>query len=139
MASRVASDVPFCPVRYREPRHVPHDEAVRVLEAAIRGANPDGEANSVLVGLALTCDDRTFVEQWCMRVGRESPDLWLRGLASLCVGSHLARRFGFVSPEAVTFVRELAGDSQVREVNSQVESALADLDAFYPGNRSAST
>jgi hypothetical protein len=56
--------------------------------------------------------------------------MWLRGLASLCIGSHLARRFGAVSPEAAELVRELAVDSELRAVNPQVLEALEDLDLF---------
>lgn len=56
--------------------------------------------------------------------------MWLRGLASLCVGSHLARRFRTVSPEAASLVRELAVDDELRAVNPQVLDALEDLDLF---------
>jgi hypothetical protein len=85
----------WCPqVRYEEPPHIAHDEADQVLRAALRGETTQPDVNSVLVGLALDDDDRAFVERWCVRIARRAPDLWLRGLASLCIGRRAAIRRG---------------------------------------------
>ncbi len=122
--------------RYEDPPLVSQEYARRVLGQAIEGVNPNGIANSVLVGLAMKSHDREFVEAWCLRIGREAPDLWLRGLAAHCVGCLLAMRFGYVSPKAVLFVRELAAGQDVRNVNEQAVEALHDLELFYPASRS---
>ena len=87
----------------------------------------------MLIGLALFDDDREYLERWCIRVGREAPDLWLRGSAALCVGTHIARRFGTVSDEAAQLVRDLAEDDAVRNANPQVIDALDDLEIFAFG------
>jgi hypothetical protein len=117
-------------VRYEDPPNPDHDEANRVLLAALEGRETDPDANSVLVGLALYEDDLEFVEHWCVRVAREAPDRWLRGLASLCIGSHLARRFRAVSPEAAALVQQLATDEEMRAIYPQVVDAAEDLAMF---------
>jgi hypothetical protein len=126
-------------VRYEEPPHLDHTAASLILEAALQGEMPqepkEQEPNSVLVGLALFDDDAGFVEAWCLRVGREAPDLWLRGTAALCIGTHLARRFGRASPDAEQLVRDLAENDAVRCVNPQVGDALEDLEHFQTKRR----
>jgi hypothetical protein len=116
-------------VRYEQPPLLPHDEASRVLAAALRGGGAAGpDAASVLVGLALSDDDRAFVEAWCVRLAREAPDLELRAVACLCIGTHLARRFGEVSDEALAVVHEraAAGDSQALDAAEDLEIFLRD-------------
>jgi hypothetical protein len=120
----------FFGVVFEQPPHVDHKLASRILRAALAGEVTDPPANEVLVGLAMFDSDRGFVEDWCVRIGRSAPDLWLRGLASLCVASHLARRFGVVSEEAVSLVRELAVNNEMRAINPQVLDALDDLEQF---------
>jgi hypothetical protein len=77
-------------VRYEEPPYLSRDEADRVLSSALDGQATSPDANSVLVGLAMFDADRAFVESWCIRIADLAPDLWLRGLACLCIGTHLA-------------------------------------------------
>lgn len=111
---------------YENPPLVPHGLADEVLTAALEGRDQALEPNSVLVGLALFDDDRVFVERWCNRVAHESADLWLVATASLCLG-HLARRFGYLEPQSVVLVRQLA---QRTDLDGRVFSALDDV-AFF--------
>ena len=119
-------------VKYEDPPLLHHDEADKVLEAAIRVESTSPYDNSVLVGLALYDDDRAYVENWCVRVAEQADDRWLRGLACLCIGSHLARRFGVVSERAAAVVRTMADDPALVAVNGQVLDALEDLEIFVP-------
>jgi len=104
-------------MRYEDPRLVSHADADAVLSAALRGVSTDLDANEVLVGLALYDDDRLDVERWCVRNAEAAPDQWLRGLACLCIGSHLARRFCVVGDDAAALVRAMANDSAMAAVN----------------------
>ena len=56
-------------LRYDDPARRSHAEATEVLEAALAGAEPAEDPNAVLIGLALHDDDRSFVEEWCRRIG----------------------------------------------------------------------
>ena len=115
---------------YRDPPLVSHAHADAVLSAALRGETTDPNANSVLVGLALYGDDRLYVENWCIRIAETAPDQWLRGLACLCIGSHLARRFRVVGDRAAALVRAMASDPAMVAINGQVLDALDDLNLF---------
>jgi hypothetical protein len=117
-------------MKYEDPPLLTHDEVDKVLSAALRGERTKPEANAVLVGLALYDGDRVFVEEWCVRVAEDAPDQWLRGLACLCIGSHLARRFRVVSPRAAALVRAMAEDPAMVATNGQVLHAREDLDLF---------
>jgi hypothetical protein len=117
-------------MNYEDPPLPSHHEADELLSAALRGEHTEPDANSVLVGLALYDGDRAFVEDWCVRLAEGAPDQWLRGLACLCIGSHLARRFGVVSDRAASLVRTMAEDSAVVAANAQVLDARDDLDLF---------
>lgn len=115
---------------YEDPPLLSHAKADAVLSAALRGESADLDPNSVLVGLALYDDDRLYIENWCVRIADAAPDQWLRGLACLCIGSHLARRFRVVGEHAAALVRDMANDSAMVAVNGQVLDALNDLDLF---------
>ncbi len=116
-------------VRYERLPQLSHDEAEPLLAAALRGEPTDPDASSVLLGLAFHDDDRGFVEEWCVRLGRGAPDLWLRGSAALGVG-YLAYRFDEVGDAAAALVRDLAEDESVLAVNGQPLDAANDLDTF---------
>ncbi len=117
-------------MRYEEPPLLGHDVAETALAAALRGEGGEPDAGSVLVGLAMFDEDRAFVERWCVRIASEAPDRRLRGLAVLCIGTHLARRFGEVGGDAVAVVRELAADPEMRKADGRVSDAAEDLDRF---------
>ena len=117
-------------MKYEDPPLLRHAEADEVLRAALRAVNTSPYENSVLVGLALYDDDRAYVEDWCVRLAEQAEDLWLRGLACLCIGSHLARRFHVVGDRAAALVRAMADDPAMVAVNGQVLDARDDLDLF---------
>ncbi len=121
-------------MKYEDPPLLCHAEADEVLRAALRAVNTSPYENSVLVGLALYDDDRAYVEDWCVRVAEQAEDLWLRGLACLCIGSHLARRFRVVSDRAAALVRAMADDPAMVAVNGQILDARDDLDLFVPSS-----
>jgi hypothetical protein len=116
-------------VRYEQPPHLHPDEAQPILAGAL-GATDTDEASAVLIGLALFDDDRTFVEEWCVRLGREASDPGLRGSAALAAG-HLARRFHALQPETCEMVEEVAADP---EVDGRKYDALDDLRQFLGGH-----
>ncbi|TYC09112.1 hypothetical protein FXF65_36190 [Actinomadura syzygii] len=92
------------------------------------------EAADWLVGLALRCDDREYVERWCLRIGNGLPPGHpLLGLSALCVG-HLSRRFGVVSDEARTLVEELAARCQrdPSDVDGNAISGVEDVRCYAP-------
>ena len=117
-------------MRYEDPPLPSHAEADNVLAAALQGKPTTPSPNEMLVGLALHDADREYVEEWCVRIAERAPDQLLRGLACLCIGSHLARRFGAVGVEAAKLVRALADDAEMVAVNGQVLDARDDLDQF---------
>ncbi|TYK44656.1 hypothetical protein FXF68_34130 [Actinomadura decatromicini] len=92
------------------------------------------EAADWLVGLALRCDDRGYVERWCLRIGNGLPPGHpLLGLSALCVG-HLSRRFGVVSDEARALVEELAArcERDPSDVDGNALSGLEDVHSYAP-------
>jgi hypothetical protein len=111
---------------YESPSPVSRGLAEEALTAALAGREHTAEPNVVLVGLALYDSDRAFVEQWCLRVARESLDLGLVATASLCLG-HLARRFGRLEVESVSLVRQLALRP---DLDSRAADALDDVTFF---------
>src|SRR4051794_17928122 len=95
---------------FRNPPPRPHPEVVAVLERALRDPSDESwsDAADALVGSALDDDDRDFVEHWCMQVGTRAPSgCFLLGLAALCLG-HTARRFGYLTDDAIALARSLA-------------------------------
>lgn len=77
---------------FENPPPLPHEVVAETLERALGDRSHEGEAAGVLVGIALSGDDREFVERWCVEVGtRAVPGSPLPGLAGLCLG-HTARR-----------------------------------------------
>jgi hypothetical protein len=112
-------------MRYEEPPHLTPEQAGPILMAALSATETD-EASTVLIGLALFDDDRSFVEQWCVRLGREARDPWLRGSAALAA-AHLARRFQTLDAEARQMVEDVVADP---EVDGRKYDALADIRQF---------
>lgn len=112
-------------MRYEEPPHLSPEQAGPILTAALRATETD-EASAVLIGLALFHDDRSFVERWCVRLGREARDPWLRGSAALAA-AHLARRFQMLDAEVRQMVEAVAADP---EVDGRKYDALDDIRRF---------
>jgi hypothetical protein len=124
-----------------------HAEADRVLAEVLSRAEMrratlgplvevelEAEAADWLVSLALRCDDREYVEAWCLRLGRGLPSGHpMLGLSALCVG-HLSRRFGRLSGEARVLVEELAERCRRNpaDVDGNAISGLEDVDLFVP-------
>jgi hypothetical protein len=112
---------------HHEPLRVDHATGGAVLRRALEGTSARPHPHSVLIALSLHDEDRAFVENWCLCLGRAAPDPGMRAVAALGI-SHLARRFRTVSPEAADLVRELARDHAVRQAHSQlVQEALRRL------------
>jgi hypothetical protein len=111
-------------MRHDGPLRVDHATGGAILRSALKGESARPHPHAVLVALSLHDEDRAFVENWCLCLGRDAPDPGMRAVAALGI-SHLARRFRTVSPEATDLVRRLAGDRVVREAHSHVvEEAL---------------
>lgn len=92
------------------------------------------EAADWLVSLALRCDDREYVEAWCLRLGCGLPSGHpMLGLSALCIG-HLSRRFGRLSDEARALVEELAERCRrdPSDVDGNAITALEDVDWYVP-------
>jgi hypothetical protein len=92
------------------------------------------EATDWLVSLALRCDDREYVEAWCLRLGRGLPSgHHMLGLSALCIG-HLSRRFGYVSSEARALVEELAARcrNDPTDVGGNAITGLGDVEGYAP-------
>ncbi|MEV7357069.1 hypothetical protein [Kitasatospora sp. NPDC091276] len=78
------------------------------LEGALDGRSAADHTAEALVGIALHGDDRDFAEHCCVQTGtRAAPGSPLLGLTVLCL-SHIARRFGRLSDEALDLARSLA-------------------------------
>jgi hypothetical protein len=117
-------------MRHDEPLRVDHATGGAILRSALEGESARPHSHSVLVALSLHDEDRAFVENWCLCLGRAAPDPGIRAVAALGI-SHVARRFRTVSPEAADLVRRLAGDHAVREAHSHVvDEALRRLQRF---------
>jgi hypothetical protein len=124
-----------------------HAEANRVFADLLAGAEVqrptpgfrvygelETEATDWLVSLALRCDEREYVEAWCIRLARGLPSgHHMLGLSALCVG-HLARRFGCLSEEARTLVEELAGRCRrdSTDVDGRAIDGLEDVELSVP-------
>ncbi|WP_371666915.1 hypothetical protein OG985_04470 [Streptomyces sp. NBC_00289] len=119
-------------LRFENPPALPHEAVVETLERALRDRAHEGEAASVLVGSALNDEDREFVEHWCVQVGtRAVPGSPLLGLAGLCLG-HTARRFGYLSAEALALVESLAARAEAdpKEVDGRALDGFDDARSF---------
>jgi hypothetical protein len=111
-----------------EPLRADHAIGDAVLRRALEGKRATPHPHSTVIALSLHDDDPAFVEGWCVRLGRRAPDAGMRAVAALGI-SHLARRFGTVSPEAAELVRELARDKELRTTHPQlVEAAVRRLE-----------
>jgi hypothetical protein len=111
-----------------EPLRVDHATGDAVLRRALGGERATPHPHSTLIALSLHDDDPAFIEGWCVHLGRKAPDAGMRAVAALAI-SHLARRFGTVSPEAAELVRELARDKELRTTHSElVEAAVRRLE-----------
>ncbi|TQL98076.1 hypothetical protein FB559_3693 [Actinoallomurus bryophytorum] len=94
----------------------------------------ESEAAGWLVSLALRCDEREYVEAWCLRLGHGLPSGHpMLGLSGLCIG-HLSRRFGCVSSEARALVEELAARCRrdPTDVDGNAISGLEDVESYAP-------
>jgi hypothetical protein len=107
-----------------EPLRVDHATGEAVLRRALEGKRATPHPHSTVIALSLHDDDPAFVEGWCVRLGRKAPDAGMRAVAALGI-SHLARRFGTMSPEAAELVRELARDKELRATHPQLVEAAA--------------
>lgn len=117
---------------FRDPPALPHDVVVERLGRALGDRAHEPEAAAALVGSALNDDDREFVEHWCVQVGtRAASGSPLLGLAGLCLG-HSARRFGYLSHEALTLVHSLAARAELdpSDVDSRALDGLDDVRSF---------
>ncbi|MFC0028177.1 hypothetical protein ACFFMM_01400 [Micromonospora chaiyaphumensis] len=118
--------------RFENPPALPHEGVAEKLERALRDRSHEGEAASVLVGIALNDDDQAFVEYWCVEVGtRAVAGSPLLGLAGLCLG-HTARRFGHLSDEALALAESLAmrAAADSSDVDGRALDGLDDIRSF---------
>jgi hypothetical protein len=119
-------------LRFENPPALSHEVVVETLERALRDRSHEGEAASVLVGSALNDDDREFVEHWCVQVGtRAVSGSPLPGLAGLCLG-HTARRFGYLSAEALALVESLSARAEAdpKDVDGRALDGFDDARSF---------
>ena len=112
---------------------------VATLERALRDPTQEHgfAAADALVGIALNDDDRDFVEHWCMQVGtRAVSGSPLLGLAALCLG-HTARRFEWLSDEAIALVEALAARAEAdpSDVSPQALDGRGDMRSYLRLNR----
>ncbi|MER7584345.1 hypothetical protein [Kitasatospora sp. NPDC097691] len=117
---------------FENPPALPHEVVVETLERALRDRSHEGEAADVLVGIALSDDDREFVEHWCMEVGtRAVSGSPLLGLAGLCLG-HTARRFGRLGDDALALARSLAvrAETDPADVDGRALDGYDDVRGF---------
>ncbi|MGC0423506.1 hypothetical protein [Embleya sp. AB8] len=102
---------------FENPPALPHEVVVETLERALRDRSHEGEAADALVGIALSDDDREFVEQWCLEVGtRAVSGSALLGPGGLCLG-HIARRFGHLGDDALAPAKSLAVRAEMDPVD----------------------
>ena len=100
--------MPHAHLRFENPPALPHADVVEILNNALADRSVEPSAAEALVGIALNDDDREFIERCCLDVGtRAVSGSPLLGLAGLCLG-HTARRFGYLSDEAVGLAELLA-------------------------------
>jgi hypothetical protein len=117
---------------FQNPPGLPHELVVERLERALGDRAYEPEAVDALVGSALNDDDREFVEYWCVQIGtRAVSGSQLLGLAGLCLG-HTARRFGYLSDEAVALAHSLAARAEVdsSDVDGRALDGLDDVRSF---------
>jgi hypothetical protein len=94
------------------PPALPHPVVLEALELGIGDRAAEGPAADALVGIALHDDDGEFMERCCLEVGtRAESGNPLLGLAGLCLG-HAARRFGYLSDQAIALVESLAARAE---------------------------
>ncbi|MFD4764186.1 hypothetical protein ACFWOJ_36820 [Streptomyces sp. NPDC058439] len=93
---------------FENPPALPHDVVTEAVERALGDTAHAPSAAVALVGIALSDDDRAFIEHCCIEVGtRAAAGSQLLGLAGLCLG-HTARRFGQLSERAIALAEALA-------------------------------
>ncbi|MFD3335991.1 hypothetical protein ACFWV1_25570 [Streptomyces sp. NPDC058700] len=117
---------------FENPPALPHEVVVETLERALGDRSHEGEAADVLVGIALSGDDREFVERWCMEVGtRAVSGSPLLGLAGLCLG-HTARRFGHLGDDSLALAKSLAvrAESDPADVDGRALDGYDDVRSF---------
>ncbi|MEU6617475.1 hypothetical protein [Streptomyces parvus] len=117
---------------FENPPALPREVVVETLERALRDRSHEGEAANTLVGIALSDDDREFVEHWCTEVGtRAVPGSPLLGLAGLCLG-HTARRFGRLGDDALALAKSLAvrAETDPADVDGRALDGYDDVRSF---------
>jgi hypothetical protein len=118
--------------RFEDPPLLSHAVVVQALSEAFGDRSREPAAADALAGAALHDDDREFIESCCLAVGTQavagSP---LLGLAGLCLG-HVARRFGFLSEQAVALAEALALRAQAdpANVDSRALEGWGDIQSF---------
>jgi hypothetical protein len=122
-------------LRFENPPLLPHAIVVEVLNRALGDRSYEPFAADALIGVALNDGDREFIECCCLEVGTGaaagSP---LLGLAGLCLG-HVARRFGYVSDQAVALAEALAARVGLdpSDVDGRAVVGLDDIRAYLHG------
>ncbi|MEU7022574.1 hypothetical protein ABZ990_18205 [Streptomyces sp. NPDC046203] len=117
---------------FENPPALSHEAVAETLERALRDRSHEGEAANTLVGIALSDNDREFVEHWCMEVGtRAVPSSPLLGLAGLCLG-HTARRFGRLGDGALALAKSLAARAETdpADVDGRALDGYDDVRSF---------
>ncbi|MFC9330828.1 hypothetical protein [Kitasatospora sp. NPDC057015] len=117
---------------FENPPALPHEVVAETLERALPDRSHEGEAADALVGIALSDDDREFVEHWCMEVGtRAVSGSPLLGLAGLCLG-HTARRFGHLGDDALALAKSLAARAETdpADVDDRALDGYDDVRSF---------
>ena len=102
---------------------------VEILDGALSDRSREYSAADALVGIALHDDDREFIERCCLEVGtRAVPGSPLLALAGLCLG-HTARRFGYLSDQAVGLAEALAvrADTDPSDVDGRALDGRDDI------------
>lgn len=124
--------------RFENPRALPHDVVVEVLDRALGDRSQESAAADALVGVALNDNDREFIEHCCLQVGARAADgSPLLGLAGLCLG-HAARRFGYISAQGVALAEALATRARLdpSDVDGRALDGIDDIRLFLRNSES---
>jgi hypothetical protein len=122
--------------RFENPPALPHHVVSEIVERAISDRSGEAAAADALVGIALKDDDREVIERCCLGVGaRAEAGSPLLGLAGLCLG-HAARRFGFISDQALALAESLAARALAdpSDVDARALDGLEDIRWFTRGD-----
>jgi len=129
--------VPHFHRSFENPPALPHGEVAGILDRALDDRSDEPAAADALIGIALGDEDREFIERCCLKIGtRASAGSPLLGLAGLCLG-HAARRFRYLSDEAIALARVLAAraEQDPSDVDGRALDGMGDIRSFLPGDR----